>query len=398
MARILQIVNRLNLGGITYNAASITARLRPEHETMLVAGMKDDQEESSEFMLNNLGLEAVYIPDMRREINLKADFKAYKHLLKIIREFKPDVVHTHAAKAGILGRLAARRAGVKVIVHTFHGHVFHSYFGKFKTRFFLEIERFLARLSHGIIAISELQKKELCEIYKVCACEKIHIVELGYDLYPFQNDVEKKRADFRNKYYVADDVILVGMIGRLVPIKNITLFIDCWEDLVKVNGSKIKAFIIGDGEQRFDLQEHCRKLGLKISTPENQDNDANLVFTSWIHQIDWAMAGIDILALTSLNEGTPASLIEAQAAGKPIVSSKVGGIANIVIEGETAFLVEAGDKKAFTQTLQKLIQDADLRAKMKLAGPQFALNRFHYQRLTEDIRTLYNKLLKHSSK
>jgi len=398
VARILQIVNRLNLGGITYNAASITARLRPEHETMLVAGMKDDQEESSEFMLNNLGLEAVYIPDMRREINLKADFKAYKHLLKIIREFKPDVVHTHAAKAGILGRLAARRAGVKVIVHTFHGHVFHSYFGKFKTRFFLEIERFLARLSHGIIAISELQKKELCEIYKVCACEKIHIVELGYDLYPFQNDVEKKRADFRNKYYVADDVILVGMIGRLVPIKNITLFIDCWEDLVKVNGSKIKAFIIGDGEQRFDLQEHCRKLGLKISTPENQDNDANLVFTSWIHQIDWAMAGIDILALTSLNEGTPASLIEAQAAGKPIVSSKVGGIANIVIEGETAFLVEAGDKKAFTQTLQKLIQDADLRAKMKLAGPQFALNRFHYQRLTEDIRTLYNKLLKHSSK
>jgi len=398
VARILQIVNRLNLGGITYNAASITARLRPEHETMLVAGMKDDQEESSEFMLNNLGLEAVYIPDMRREINLKADFKAYKHLLKIIREFKPDVVHTHAAKAGILGRLAARRAGVKVIVHTFHGHVFHSYFGKFKTRFFLEIERFLARLSHGIIAISELQKKELCEIYKVCACEKIHIVELGYDLYPFQNDVEKKRADFRNKYDVADDVILVGMIGRLVPIKNITLFIDCWEDLVKVNGSKIKAFIIGDGEQRFDLQEHCRKLGLKISTPENQDNDANLVFTSWIHQIDWAMAGIDILALTSHNEGTPASLIEAQAAGKPIVSSKVGGIANIVIEGETAFLVEAGDKKAFTQTLQKLIQDADLRAKMKLAGPQFALNRFHYQRLTEDIRTLYNKLLKHSSK
>jgi len=398
VARILQIVNRLNLGGITYNAASITARLRPEHETMLVAGMKDDQEESSEFMLNNLGLEAVYIPDMRREINLKADFKAYKHLLKIIREFKPDVVHTHAAKAGILGRLAARRAGVKVIVHTFHGHVFHSYFGKFKTRFFLEIERFLARLSHGIIAISELQKKELCEIYKVCACEKIHIVELGYDLYPFQNDVKKKRADFRNKYGVDDDVILVGMIGRLVPIKNITLFIDCWEDLVKVNGSKIKAFIIGDGEQRFDLQEHCRKLGLKISTPENQDNDVNLVFTSWIHQIDWAMAGIDILALTSLNEGTPASLIEAQAAGKPIVSSKVGGIANIVIEGETAFLVEAGDKKAFTQTLQKLIQDADLRDRMKLAGPQFALNRFHYQRLTEDIRTLYNKLLKHSSK
>ena len=398
MARILQIVNRLNLGGITYNAASITARLRPEHETMLVAGMKDDQEESSEFMLNNLGLEAVYIPDMRREINLKADYKAYKHLLKIIREFKPDVVHTHAAKAGILGRLAARRAGVKVIVHTFHGHVFHSYFGKFKTRFFLEIERFLARLSHGIIAISELQKKELCEIYKVCACEKIHIVELGYDLYPFQNDVKKKRADFRNKYDVADDVILVGMIGRLVPIKNITLFIDCWKDLVKVNGFKIKAFIIGDGEQRFDLQEHCRKLGLKISTPENQDNDVNLVFTSWIHQIDWAMAGIDILALTSLNEGTPASLIEAQAAGKPIVSSKVGGIANIVIEGETAFLVEAGDKKAFTQTLQKLIQDADLRDRMKLAGPQFALNRFHYQRLTEDIRTLYNKLLKHSSK
>lgn len=394
MTKVLQIVNRLNLGGITYNAATIAAHLRPQYETMIVAGMKDDSEESSEFMVHKLGLEPVYLPDMHREINLRSDYKAYKHLLKIIREFKPDVVHTHAAKAGLIGRLAAKRAGVKVIVHTFHGHVFHSYFGKLKTSFFINLERGLAWLSSGIIAISENQKKELCEVYKISCCKKIHLVELGYDLVPFQVDKEVKRAQFRDQYSIQPHQIAIGIIGRLVPIKNLKLFIKAFSLTHEKMGDKTKAFIIGDGEQMAELQDFCRTLDLSISTPENKKLDAALIFTSWIHEIDIAMNGIDILAISSLNEGTPASLIEAQAAGKPIVATNVGGIANIVLEGETALLVESGDPIGFSNALNQLISDEKLRMKMGLNGPSYVLTRFHENRLCKDISELYATLLK----
>lgn len=391
--KVLQIVNRLNLGGITYNAASIAARLRPEFETMIVAGMKDDTEESSEFMLKNLGLEPVYIPDMMREIDPVRDYKAYCHLLEIIRKFKPDIVHTHAAKAGMVGRLAARRAGVPVIVHTYHGHVFHSYFGKAKTRIILEIERFLGRLSTGIIAISEKQKQELGSVYRVARPEKIHVVELGYDLVPFQTSMNEKRKKFRETYQVSDNTICVGIIGRLVPIKNLQFFLEAWNAITNNKGLNIKAFIIGDGEERPALETWCTANGLHFSCPEKPDYSASLVFTSWIFEPDLAMAGMDIIALCSHNEGTPASLIEAQAAGKPIVSSNVGGISNIVLPGKTALLTTPGNQQEFTDALLKLITDAPFRRSMETGGPEFANSRFHYDRLTSDIKDLYHHLL-----
>lgn len=396
--KVLQIVNRLNLGGITYNAASIAARLRPDFETMIVAGMKDETEESSEFMLKNLGLEPVYIPDMMREIDPARDYKAYRHLLEIIRKFKPDIVHTHAAKAGMVGRLAARRAGVPVILHTFHGHVFHSYFGKTKTRMILEIERFLGRLSTGIIAISEKQKHELGDIYRVTKPEKIHVVELGYDLAPFQTDMDVKRSSFRSTYQVDDQTICVGIIGRLVPIKNLSFFLEAWHTITKDKNLKVKAFIIGDGEERPALEAWCRTNGLLYSTPETPDYSAPLIFTSWIFEPDLAMAGMDIIALCSHNEGTPASLIEAQASGKPIISTDVGGIANIVLPGQTALLTPAGDLSQFTNTLLRLITEAPLRNSMQQSGASFANNRFHYDRLTSDIKDLYHSLLMKRSK
>jgi glycosyltransferase involved in cell wall biosynthesis len=392
--KVLQIVNRLNLGGITYNAATITAHIRPEYETKLVAGMKDESEESSEFMVHKLGLEPTYLPDMHREINLRSDYKAYKHLLKIIREFKPDVVHTHAAKAGLIGRLAAKRAGVKVIIHTFHGHVFHSYFGKLKTTFFINLERGLAWISSAIIAISENQKKELCEVYKISSCKKIHLIELGYDLVPFQENQEIKRAQFRKQYSIQNHQIAIGIIGRLVPIKNLKLFIKAFSISYQKFGDKTKAFIIGDGEQMAELQEFCRSQNLSISTPESVIPEASIVFTSWIHEIDVAMNGIDILAISSLNEGTPASLLEAQAAGKPIVATAVGGISNIVLKDETALLVESGDAMAFSNALDELISDENLRSKMSSKGPPYVLTRFHEKRLCKDISELYAKLLK----
>ena len=393
MPRVLHIVNRLNLGGITYNAASIASRLRPEFDTQLIAGVKESSEESSEFMVRDLGIDPIIIGDMHREINLKKDWKAYVQILKAIKDFQPDIVHTHAAKAGMLGRLAAWRAGVPVIVHTFHGHVFHSYFGKFKTYFFLSLERLLSRISTAIIAISEKQKHELCNVYKACPSLKTHIVELGYDLEPFLNSTSTDRIAFREKYHLQDDTLAVGLIGRVVPIKNLKFFIDCWVSVSLPSGNNNKAFIIGDGEQRAELQDYCVGKGLTVSTPEHPDSAASVVFTSWIYPVHSALAGLDIVALTSLNEGTPASLIEAQAAGKPIVATEVGGVSNIVIPGQTALLSKTGDKQAFCKNLEQLLNDASQRAKMARQGPPYVKARFHYTRLTRDMQKLYRQLL-----
>lgn len=394
MPKVLRIINRLNLGGPTYNAALLSSHLAPEFETLLVAGMKDDTEESSEYILQGLNVTPQYIRSMHREINIKEDMKAYRDITRIIREFKPDIVHTHAAKAGTLGRIAAFRMGVPVIVHTFHGHVFHGYFSKPKTRLFIEIERWLARISTGIIAISEEQKKDLSATYKICSSSKIKTIPLGFDLKRFTINQEQLRSEFRKKFNLSDEIIAVGIIGRLVGIKNHPMFLRAWKRILEKHDGKVHAFIIGDGEDRLQLENLCRNLGINFSTPEQRSSDAGLTFTSWILQIEQALAGLDIVALTSNNEGTPVSLIEAQAAGKPIVSTRVGGVADAVIANETALLVEANDDIQFFRSLDHLIGNHEERTKMKLKGPAFAMRTFHVDRLVRDTADFYRELLK----
>ena len=225
MPKVLRIINRLNLGGPTFNAAYLSKFLAPEFETLLVSGMKADSEESSEFIVQNLGLKPVYIPEMYRELNPFRDYKSYFKIRKLIREFKPDIVHTHAAKAGAVGRLAAAHEGVPVIVHTFHGHVFHSYFSPAKTRVFLEIERYLAKRTTKIVTLSEIQKNELSNLYKVAPAERFEIIPLGFDLEKFEIGQDEKRKKFRQQYNIGDDEIAIGIVGRLVSIKNHKLFL-----------------------------------------------------------------------------------------------------------------------------------------------------------------------------
>jgi len=199
MKRVLRIVNRFNLGGPTFNAAYLTKYLSPEYETMLIGGIHEDDEESSEFILNNLGINAIILPEMRRSINGIGDYQAYRKIKKIIKEFKPDIVHTHASKAGMLGRKAAVDLNVPVIVHTFHGHVFHSYFNPIKTRTFIQIERFLASKTDAIIAISQAQKNELSNVFCIAPEEKINVIPLGLDLSRFITNQDEKRYVFRRK-------------------------------------------------------------------------------------------------------------------------------------------------------------------------------------------------------
>lgn len=393
MPRVLRIINRLNLGGPTYNVAYLTAHLGNDYETLLVSGMKDDTEESSEFIINGLDIKPVYIKNMKREISLKSDWAAYKEIDQLIKDFKPDIVHTHAAKAGTVGRLAAIRNKVPVVLHTFHGHVFQGYFGPAKTKIFLEIERFLAKRTSGIIAISSEQKKELIEKYKITSENKANIIQLGLDLRKFETDIFSKRNNFRKTYSIDDETIAIGIIGRLVPIKNHLLFLKAWKEVNIKSKKKIHAFIIGDGEDREKIQLQCKALGLDFNSPDQHSNEINLTFTSWIIDIDKAIAGLDIIALTSNNEGTPVSLIEAQAGGKAIVSTNVGGIKDIVLEGKTALLSKPEDVDAFANNMLKLIEDDDLRKTMSQLGPKFANENFGFERLIKDMRQLYDRLL-----
>jgi glycosyltransferase involved in cell wall biosynthesis len=394
MPKVLRIINRLNLGGPTYNAAYLTKHLSSKYETMLLAGMKDDTEASSEFIVRDMGIEPQYIADMHRSINPMNDVKAFFEIIKIIRQFKPDIVHTHAAKSGALGRLAAFICGVPVIVHTFHGHVFHSYFHPVKTKIFILIERFLAVISTKIVAISNLQKKELTQDFKICKPEKMEVIPLGFDLLRFTENQEEKRKQFREDYNVAEDEIAIGLVGRLVPVKNHRLFLDVINEVKKQTTKKVRFFIVGDGEERGNIERYAKDLEIDFISTNFKNEKALLTFTSWIKNVDYVNTGLDIITLTSFNEGTPVSVIEAQASNKPVVSTMVGGIQDVVIENETALLSASGDVNAFVNNLLKLVEDDDLRNSFGKKGSQHVLQQYGFKRLAADIERLYDNLLK----
>jgi len=389
MKKILRIINRFNLGGPTYNAAYLTKYLEPEYETLLIGGQHDESEKSSMHILDNLGLKPIIIPEMQRSLNPYKDQIAFKKIQNIIKEFKPDIVHTHAAKAGALGRRAAYKMGVKQIYHTFHGHVFHSYFGSFKTRIFKEIEKNLAKKSTKIIAISEIQKRELSKIHKICPEKKIEVIPLGFDLERFNTDKDSKRKEFRKKWNLKENEIAIGIIGRLVPIKNHKFFIDVIQEVLKKSEFPVRAFIVGDGEEKQNIINYIKNKNLEFSLDYTP---ARFQLTSWIKEIDRVNSGMDIICLTSLNEGTPVSLIEAQASGKPIVSTKTGGIENIVLENKTALLSEKNDLQNFSKNLLSLVNDSNKRKLLSKFGLEKSKD-FHYDQLVNNIKNLYeNKL------
>jgi glycosyltransferase involved in cell wall biosynthesis len=386
--RILRIINRFNLGGPTFNAAYLSKYLPEEFETLLVGGRKDYTEDNSLHILDRLALDPIILPEMKREVNLPMDIKSYKKICELIEEFKPDIIHTHASKAGALGRLAGKNLGVPLIFHTFHGHVFHSYFGATRTYLYKAVERYLAEHSTQIIAISEKQKHELVHVYKIAPEEKVHVINLGFELDKFQENFTAKRKAFRDFYQLSDQTIAIGIVGRLVPIKNHEMFLRSIKASKKIVGKKIRGFIVGDGEMRPELEAYAKSIGLRFNDPEIDPND-DITFTSWIKDIDFVNAGIDIAALTSKNEGTPVSLIEAQAANRPIVSTNVGGISDIVVEGKTALLSPANDQEAFDINLRLLVEDDELRESMGSNGWDIVKRRFHYSRLIDDISALY---------
>ena len=384
MPKVLRIINRFNIGGPTYNATFLSRFLDDEYETLLIGGLPEKEEADSLHILEEYGLSPMLISEMQRVPSFKSDKAAYRKIKQIIEEFKPDIVHTHAAKAGALGRKAAKACGVPVIVHTFHGHVFHSYFGKVKTNIFKFIERRLAKKSDGIIAISDIQKQEIANVHKICPSNKIKVIPLGFDLDKFQKETSK-REDVRKKYNLQKEEIAIAIIGRLAPIKNHALFLSVVEDVLKKTSKKVKFFIVGDGEERANIEERVADLNAEFK-------DA-ILMTSWIKNIGEFNAGMDIICLTSNNEGTPVSLIEAQAGNLAVVSTDVGGVRDIVKEGETGYIVPKNNVNLFSEKLLFLIEDDETRKRFSENGWNFVREKFHYTTLVKNVNEYYKELL-----
>lgn len=384
--KVLRIINRFNLGGPTYNATFLTRFIGDEFETLLIGGLPEEGEVDSLHILKEYGVEPILLPEMKRIPNLQSDRKAYKRIKQIIEEFQPDIVHTHAAKAGALGRRAAKYANVPVIVHTYHGHVFNGYFSSIKTSLYKTIERKLAKSSSAIIAISKLQKDELIHKYRICKEKQTEIIPLGFDLEKFHENRIEKREIIRTNYKLNLDEIAIAIIGRLVPIKNHLFFIDVLKDISQQTNKQIRVFIVGDGTEREAIKQAI----------DGFDWPKTIAFelTSWIKEIDKFNPGMDLICLCSKNEGTPVSLIEAQAANVPLLSNDVGGVKDVVADKKTGIIVTSNTKSEYTEKLLELIENDSLRKELSETGWEFVKDNFHYTRLVDDVRQLYFKLLK----
>lgn len=383
--KVLRIINRFNIGGPTYNATFLTRFMSDEFETLLVGGLPEAGESDSLHVLEEYGVQPLLIEEMKRLPNFSSDRLAYKRLKQIIEEFQPDIVHTHASKAGALGRKAASSLKVPVIVHTFHGHVFHSYFGKLKTTIFKTIERNLAKKSTGIIAISDLQKTELAAVHKICPKEKIQVINLGFDLHKFHENLAEKREQTRNEFAIEQDEIAIAIVGRLAPIKNHDLFLDAVQLAAQQTQKKCAVFIVGDGTERQSIEAKIAELQLPPHI--------RIVMTSWIKDIGTFNAGMDLICLSSNNEGTPVSLIEAQAANIPVITTDVGGVKDILLDGETGFVVPKNNPEKFAEKLVLLIEDEKKRKKMSQNGWTFVEEKFHYTTLVKNMEYYYRELL-----
>lgn len=379
--KVIRIIARMNIGGPALHCIILTSELDPQrYRSMLVTGKESPAEGNMYGLAREKGVEPVIIEALGREIFLQDDLRALIRLVRLIHQEKPDIVHTHTAKAGTLGRLAAKLTSVPIIIHTFHGHVFHSYFGFFRTQFFLWMERLLAKFTDVIITVGEQQRREIIS-YKIAEPDKIVSVPLGLNLERFINSTAEA-GELRSELGTSQDSLLVGIVARLVPIKNHVCFLKAAR-LVLERNDKAWFVVVGDGELRVELESKARDLKI----------ESRVIFMGFQHNLEKIYAGLDIVTLSSYNEGLPVALIEAMAAGKPVVSTEVGGVRDLILDGNNGLLVPSNDHKALAEAIIYLLRKPDRRAMMGRAGREKAYPDFDKKRLVGDIDNLYRQCL-----
>lgn len=399
--KIVRIIARLNVGGPARHVVWLTEQLnKGEFESVLIAGTVPPGEANMNYVAEEHGVQPVFIEEMSRELSPK-DIVSLVKIYREIRRQRPDVIHTHTAKAGTLGRAAALlfkwlTPGARSVrvVHTFHGHVFHSYYGRVKTRVFVLIEKFLARFATDkIVVISSQQFQEIHEDVGIGRREQFEIIPLGVDLSVFDH-IEEKRRSFRQEIGVRDDQLLVGFVGRLTEIKNVSLYLQVAASLQRGAAfDSIRFVIVGDGHLRQKLEHEAHELGL---------DDRAVRFMGNRNDIASVYAGLDIVSLTSFNEGTPLSLIEAMAARRPVISTVVGGVRDLLgdaVEEKDGFRVcergvgvDGRSPEDFTKGLIYLAESEELRESLAEKGRRYVETEYSRKRLVEDIVQLYRTL------
>ncbi|MCK6581221.1 MAG: glycosyltransferase [Anaerolineae bacterium] len=376
--RIMRIIARLNVGGPAIHVALLTQRLAaPGCESLLVAGQVGADEGDMSYYAESLGVQPIILPALGRSLHPLRDLQVIWRLYRLMRRFKPDVVHTHTAKAGFVGRVAAWLAGAPVIVHTFHGHVFRGYFSPTMTRVFLVLERLTAGMSSAVITLTEGLKREIAEEFGVCPPDKIVVLGLGLDLGRFAA-APRRAGTFRAAHGVPTDAPLIGIVGRLVPVKNHRLFLQA-AALVLRQEPAARFVIVGDGEARAAVEAEIAALDL----------GGAVQITGWVRDLPPVYSDLDVMALSSVNEGTPVTLIEALAAGCPVASTAVGGVPDLLEGGRLGALAPSGDAEALAAAMRRALRQPPdpepIRALM--------LERYGIDRLVGDLDALYRRLL-----
>jgi glycosyltransferase involved in cell wall biosynthesis len=379
--RVARVITRLNIGGPAIHAILLTEALNDAtFSSTLVTGTTAAHEGDFLQLAVARGVRPVVLPELGREVNPTDDLLALAKTVRLFRALRPDVVHTHMAKAGTIGRLAARLCGVPVVVHTYHGHVFHGYFGPTQTRVFVAIERALARLTTRIVVVGERQRDEIAG-YGVAPSAKLLPIPLGLELGRFL-DAERHRGELRRELGLGPAVPLVGIVARLVPIK-------AHEDFLRAAATihgvlpEARFLVVGDGERRAGLERLADELGLRDAVR----------FLGWRQDLPRVYADLDVVALASRNEGSPVALIEALAAARPVVATAVGGVPEVVLDGETGLLAPPGQPAALAAAIRRLLADRMLADRLRAAGRRHVYPRYDSRRLIDDMRQLYAREL-----
>jgi glycosyltransferase involved in cell wall biosynthesis len=383
--KILRVIARLNMGGPALHVAYLTEGLTKRgYDTTLVSGSLARGEDSMAFVADAHGVQVVRIDELGREISPLRDLLATIRLAKLIRRERPQILHTHTAKAGTVGRVAALLAGSRkppIIVHTFHGHVLRGYFGPLRSLFFRLLERRLAAGTTALIAVSPQVRDDLVAL-GVAPRERVVVIRLGIELDERVAPELNGRGESRRYLGIPGDRFAVGWIGRMTAVKRTDDVLIAFKRL-RDGGVDAVLCMVGDGPDRLQLEQRAHELGVARNT----------VFLGYQEDVAPFYAAFDALVLPSGNEGTPVSVIEALAAELPVVATRVGGVPDVVRDGEDGFLVEAGATDDLADRLAQLAGDPALRARMGKQGRERVLPRYAVERLVEDIDELYRSLL-----
>ena len=383
--RIVRVIARLNMGGPALHVAYLTKGLEERgYDTTLVAGSLARGESSMSFVAEELGVDIYPLPQLSREISPLYDTLSVLRLVGLIRRTRPHILHTHTAKAGAVGRLAALLAGdarPPIVVHTFHGHVLRGYFNPFLTGLFRGLERGLAAKSTRLVAVGPHVRDDLVSL-GVAPPEKFSVIRLGIDLERRITDEGELRMELRRLFGVPAETFVVGWMGRMTAIKRVPDVLLVFQRLL-ARGLDARLCLVGDGPDRERVERRAHELGISRST----------LFIGYQRDVAPYYAFFDALLLPSANEGTPVVAIEALASGRPVVATRVGGVPDVVTDGADGYLVPVGDVESMAERLAQLAADAALRRTLGEAGRERVIRRYRVERLIDDVDALYRELL-----